>query len=117
MLVTSAEANASRRPIHISGILRTVPADQAAQLRFRLRALPVVRWIKVGQEAWGYGSLAPAQGRSPLGHRPYELRHAAVSQWLNSGVPATEVAHRAGHGVEVLMTGIFLVRLAGKTAG
>ena len=30
-------------------------------------------------------------------------RHAAVSLWLNSGVPATEVARRAGHGVAVLL--------------
>jgi integrase len=48
-------------------------------------------------------ALAPAQCRSPLGRRPYDLRHAAVSLWLNSGVPATEVARRAGHGVAVLL--------------
>jgi len=47
--------------------------------------------------------LTPAQYRSPLGRRPYDLRHAAVSLWLNSGVPATEVARRAGHGVAVLL--------------
>jgi integrase len=47
-------------------------------------------------------ALPPAQHRSPLGRRPYDLRHAAVSLWLNSGVPATEVARRAGHGVAVL---------------
>jgi hypothetical protein len=35
--------------------------------------------------------------------RPYDLRYAAVSLWLNSGVPATEVARRAGHGVGVLL--------------
>ena len=34
---------------------------------------------------------------------PYDLRHAAVSLWLNSGVSATEVARRAGHGVAVLL--------------
>jgi hypothetical protein len=34
---------------------------------------------------------------------PYDLRHAEVSLWLNSGVPATEVARRAGHGVAVLL--------------
>ena len=34
---------------------------------------------------------------------PCDLRHAAVSLWLNSGVPATEVARRAGHGVAVLL--------------
>jgi len=45
----------------------------------------------------------PAQRRSPLGRRPYHPRHAAVSLWLNSGVSATEVARRAGHGVAVLL--------------
>jgi integrase len=48
-------------------------------------------------------ALTPAQNRSPLGRRPYDLRHAAVSLWLNSGVPTTEVARRAGHGVAVLL--------------
>jgi integrase len=48
-------------------------------------------------------TLTEAQCRSPLGRRPYDLRHAAVSLWLNSGVPATEVARRAGHGVAVLL--------------
>ena len=47
--------------------------------------------------------LTPAQYRALLGRRPYDLRHAAVSLWLNSGVPATEVARRAGHGVAVLL--------------
>jgi integrase len=51
----------------------------------------------------------PARGRrgrqrpGPLGRRLYDLRHAAVSLWLNSRVPATEVARRAGHGVAVLL--------------
>jgi len=44
-----------------------------------------------------------AQQASPLVRRPYDLRHAAVSQWLNAGVPATEVARRAGHSVAVLL--------------
>jgi integrase len=48
-------------------------------------------------------ALTTVQQRSPLGRRPYDLRHAAVSLWLNSGVPATEVARRAGHGVAVLL--------------
>jgi integrase len=55
-------------------------------------------WDQARKEA-----LTPAQYRSPLGRRPYDLRHAAVSLWLNSGVPATEVARRAGHGVAVLL--------------
>jgi integrase len=47
--------------------------------------------------------LVPAQVASVLAGRPYDLRHACVSQWLNSGVPAPEVAQRAGHSVEVLL--------------
>ncbi len=48
-------------------------------------------------------ALAPDQVASPLAGRPYDLRHAAVSLWLNGGVAATEVANRAGHSVEVLL--------------
>lgn len=48
--------------------------------------------------------LAPDQVASPLARRPYDLRHAAVSTWLNAGVPPTEVAARAGHSVAVLLT-------------
>jgi integrase len=48
-------------------------------------------------------ALTPDQVLSPLADRPYALRHAAVSLWLNAGVPVTEVAERAGHGVDVLL--------------
>lgn len=48
-------------------------------------------------------ALTPAQVASPLARRPYDLRHAAVSLWLNAGVPAPEVAERAGHGLDVLL--------------
>jgi integrase len=40
---------------------------------------------------------------SPLAKRPYDLRHAAVSLWLNAGVPATQGAEWAGHSVNVLL--------------
>jgi hypothetical protein len=49
-------------------------------------------------------ALTPAQQATPLARRPYDARHAAVSLWLNAGVPATEVARRAGHSVAVLLT-------------
>jgi integrase len=39
----------------------------------------------------------------PLGKRPYDLRHAAVSTWLNGGVEATRVAKWAGHSLAVLL--------------
>ncbi|MFI6739175.1 tyrosine-type recombinase/integrase [Nonomuraea sp. NPDC050451] len=48
-------------------------------------------------------ALSPAQVASSLAARPYDLRHAAVSLWLNAGVPAPEVAKRAGHSVDVLL--------------
>ena len=47
--------------------------------------------------------LTPEQVESPLARRPYDLRHAAVSLWLNGGVSPTEIATRAGHSVEVLL--------------
>lgn len=47
--------------------------------------------------------LTPYQAASPLAARPYDLRHAGVSLWLNAGVPATQVAEWAGHGVHVLL--------------
>lgn len=40
---------------------------------------------------------------SKLAERPYDLRHGGVSLWLASGVPAPEVARRAGHSVDVLL--------------
>jgi integrase len=48
-------------------------------------------------------ALTSVQVRSALARRPYDLRHAAVSLWLNAGVPATQVAEWAGHRVHVLM--------------
>ena len=48
-------------------------------------------------------ALTPAQQRTPLAKVPYQLRHAAVSLWLNAGVPATQVAEWAGHSVHVLL--------------
>jgi integrase len=49
------------------------------------------------------GALSEAEEASPLARRPYDLRHAAVSLWLNAGVPATQVAEWAGHSVNVLL--------------
>jgi integrase len=48
-------------------------------------------------------ALTTAEAASPLARRPYDLRHACVSLWLNAGVPATQVAEWAGHSVAVLL--------------
>jgi integrase len=58
-------------------------------------------YTRVWGEARHY-AFTPAQVASPLAGRPYDLRHAAVSTWLNAGAPAAEVAERAGHSVDVL---------------
>lgn len=41
-------------------------------------------------------ALTPRQVDSPLAGRPYDLRHAGVSLWLNAGVQAPEAAARPG---------------------
>lgn len=51
----------------------------------------------------GTSPRCEATSRSMLARRPYVLRHACVSTWLNAGVPPAQVAEWAGHGVEVLL--------------
>jgi integrase len=48
-------------------------------------------------------ALPPAAVASPLARRPHDLRHSALSTWLNAGGDPTEVAERAGNSVEVLL--------------
>jgi integrase len=55
-------------------------------------------WRRARQAAFTAEAAA-----SPLAKTPYDLRHAAVSTWLNGGVPPTTVAEWAGHSVEVLL--------------
>lgn len=47
-------------------------------------------------------ALTSEEAASPLARRHYDLRHAAVSTWLNGGVPAPQIAAWAGHSVDVL---------------
>jgi integrase len=55
-------------------------------------------WARARQAA-----LSPAEQASPLARRPYDLRHACLSTWLNGGVYPTQVAEWAGHSVDVLL--------------
>jgi integrase len=55
-------------------------------------------WIKARQTA-----LTASEQASPLARRPYDLRHACLSSWLNGGVYPTQVAEWAGHSVDVLL--------------
>jgi integrase len=47
-------------------------------------------------------ALPPDKVDSPLAHRPYDLRHTCITNWLNAGVPVAEVARRAGNSPEVI---------------
>jgi hypothetical protein len=48
-------------------------------------------------------ALPPAEAASPLAERPYDLRHARLSTWLNAGVAPAQVAEWAGNSVPVLL--------------
>lgn len=65
------------------------PADTRGLLRWH-GGIPVAWVLRQTMEA-------------SQGARPYDLRHAAVSLWLNEGIPATQVAEWAGHSVHVLL--------------
>jgi len=47
-------------------------------------------------------ALPPDRAASPLAGRPYDLRHACITRWLNAGVPIAEVARRVGNSPEVI---------------
>jgi hypothetical protein len=49
-------------------------------------------------------TLTEQEYASPLGRRIYDLRHTCLTTWLNSGVPAAQVAAWAGNSVPVLLS-------------
>ncbi|WP_216853817.1 hypothetical protein [Phytoactinopolyspora halotolerans] len=67
-------------------------------------------WAKARKTVFGTGAE-----HSPLAARPYDLRHAGVSTWLNAGVDAAQVAEWAGHSIEVLLR-IYAKCIDGDTA-
>ncbi|MEV6803692.1 site-specific integrase [Streptomyces sp. NPDC051132] len=95
-----------------------IPPELVALLRWHLTAYGTTPDGRVFQtlrgglvQDTGYGEVwAEARSRalsseefeSLLAKRPYDLRHAAVSTWLSSGVEPQLVAERAGHSVAVL---------------
>jgi integrase len=48
-------------------------------------------------------ALGPAAAGTTLARRPYDLRHAALSLWLNAGAAPAQIAQRAGHSTTVLL--------------
>ncbi|GAA4671850.1 site-specific integrase [Streptomyces chumphonensis] len=95
-----------------------IPPELVAMLRWHVTAHGVApdgrlfRTLRGGlvQES-GYGevwararekALPAGAAKTLMAKRPYDLRHAAVSTWLSSGVEPQLVAKRAGHSVAVL---------------
>jgi integrase len=48
-------------------------------------------------------ALGPAATATALARRPYDLRHAALSLWLNAGAAPAQIAQRAGHSITMLL--------------
>jgi integrase len=86
-------------------IFRGERNDEELPMRTPLRA-----WKLARQEVFTESVAA-----SQLAKTPYDLRHAAVSTWLNVGVPPVAVAAWAGHSVEVLLR-IYVKCLDGEAA-
>jgi integrase len=85
--------------------LADFPDGREGRLFYGVRSdeLPVTTYMGVWRAA-RREALTEQEQASPLARRPYDLRHACVSTWLNAGVPAPQVAEWAGHSVDVLLT-------------
>ncbi|MFE6801552.1 tyrosine-type recombinase/integrase [Streptomyces sp. NPDC057681] len=78
-----------------------VAADGRVFANERGDVLGTSSYWRVWQEARPI-ALPPDKVDSPLAHRPYDLRHTCITNWLNAGVPVAEVARRAGNSPEVI---------------
>jgi integrase len=94
--------------------LKTVGAAPTDRLFVGVRGgeLPTITYRRAWQKA-RQSALTAEEAKTPLAKRPYDLRHACVSTWLNGGVPPTQVAQWAGHSVEVLLR-IYAACLSGQ---
>jgi integrase len=84
--------------------LAEFPDKEGGRLFYGVRGgdLPFITYRRAWKTA-RKTALTAKEAESPLAARPYDLRHACVSTWLNAGVPAPQVAEWAGHSVDVLL--------------
>jgi integrase len=83
----------------------TAPDGRLFQVTRGQRGKGAIITAKIYGPAWHKArakALSAAQQASPLAGRPYDLRHGGITRAINVGVPAPEVAARAGRSVEVL---------------
>lgn len=83
--------------------LEAFPPKANGRIFYGVRSdeLPALTYMGVWRSA-RKEALSAREQASPLARRPYGLRHACLSTWLNAGVPPTQVAEWAGHSVDVL---------------
>lgn len=100
----------SDRPVPVPPVLVAILRAYLKRVRHR-QGRPRVR-----KRTWGSGrlihllagvggreyALPPERVDSPLAGRPYDLRHACTTRWLNAGVLIAEVARRVGNSPEVI---------------
>lgn len=88
-------------------------ARQRPDLRYRTdgRLFFIERGTILGyttcHRAWNEArelALPPELAATPLGKRPYDLRHSALSTWLAADADPAEVTQGADNSVEVLLT-------------
>lgn len=60
-------------------------------------------------------AFTAADAASPLARRPYDLRHACLSSWLNEGIDPPQVAAWAGNSVRVLLA-VYAKCVSGREA-
>jgi integrase len=94
--------------------LKTLDKNPTTRLFTGVRGgeLPTITYRRAWKKA-REAVLTEQEIDTPLAKRPYDLRHACVSTWLNGGVPPTQVAEWAGHSVEVLLR-IYAACLSGQ---
>jgi integrase len=103
------------------GSVRTVPVPPVlvAMLRHHLRCYGTApddrlfrgtRGVPLSESSYGRTwhtartqVLEPAAATAALARRPYDLRHAALSLWLNAGAAPAQIAQRAGHSITTLL--------------
>jgi integrase len=103
------------------GSVRTVPVPPAlvAMLRYHCRCYGTApdgrlfcgtRGGPLSESSYGRTwhtartqALGPAAAATAVARRPYDLRHAALSLWLNAGAAPAQIAQRAGHSITTLL--------------
>jgi len=106
------QSGCRHQPVVADNGTRTTPSPRSwSRCSAHIKMFGTAPDGRIFQTAWAASHPRPV----PVTARPPPLRPATrrVSLWLNAGVPATEVARRAGHDVTVLLK-IYAHRIDGQ---